>query len=248
MEIMKGWEPFSFTSNSLVGVLVLQGFTGSTSSVYPLGEYLAKSGFNVEGPRLAGHGTKWQDLNHVHYIDWLVDVEQGLEKLKQRCTTIFVAGLSMGGALSLYLAEKYPDIKGIILINNAIFIEDPRAFLLPVLRFLIQSTPGISSDIKDPNQKEVSYNRTPTKGVYEMSKLFKFVRMILNRINQPLLIFKSREDHVLSKEHALWVYDHVLSQNKEMIWLENSYHVATMDYDKEIIFQKSVEFIKRYCD
>ncbi|MEA3313629.1 MAG: esterase, partial [Caldisericota bacterium] len=60
MELLKGAEPFSFKSDSDVGVLILQGFTGTTGSVIYPAKYLAdKAGFNVEGPRLAGHGTRW---------------------------------------------------------------------------------------------------------------------------------------------------------------------------------------------
>ncbi len=245
MKLMKGSESFSFKNSSDVGVLVLQGFTGTTSSVIYLGECLAKAGFNVEGPRLSGHGTRWQDLNNVKYTDWIDDVENALEKLKERADKVFVAGLSMGGTLSLYLAEKHPDIKGVILINNAILFHDPRIPFLPILKYIVKSTPAIGSDIKDPSKKEIAYERTPTKGAVEMVKFVSITRDKLSEIVQPTLIFKSRGDHVVPLDNAEYTLNHISSRDKKIIWLENSYHVATMDFDKDLICEESIKFVNR---
>ncbi|MDD5067879.1 MAG: alpha/beta fold hydrolase [bacterium] len=245
MEIQKGWGPFSFKGSSQTGVLVLQGFTGSTSSVYPLGKYLADKGCHVEIPRLTGHGTRWQDLNKVSFRDWIRDVEDGLALLKKRASKIFVAGLSMGGALTLYLAEKHPELKGIILVNHMLLLHNPALYITPVLRYIIQSVDGISNDIKDTNQQEICYDRTPMGGLHELTKLLWTVQKDLRKVIQPCLIFKSRNDHVLPVKNALYTYQKLLSQEKELVWLENSYHVATMDNDKELIFKKTLEFINR---
>ena len=248
MELMKGAEPFSFENESDIGVLVLQGFTGTTSSVIYLGECLAKAGFNVEGPRLSGHGTKWQDLNNVKYEDWIGDVEKALEKLKKRASKIFVSGLSMGGTLSLYLAETHPEIKGVIPINNAILFHDPRISLLPILKYFISSTPAIGSDIKDPSQKEIAYDRTPTRGAAEMAELVNITRKNLSKVTQPILIFKSKEDHVVPFDNAEYTLKHVSSKDKKLIYLENSYHVATMDFDKDLICEETIKFINSHSD
>lgn len=246
MKIIKGGEPFSFVSDSDVGILMLQGFTGTTSSVIYAGQCLYEAGFNVEGPRLTGHGTKWKDLNYVKYTDWISDVEKGFEKLKNRANKIFVAGLSMGGTLSLYLAEKHPEIYGVILINNAILLHDPRITFLPLLKYFVESIPAIGSDIKDPSKKEIAYERTPLRGTHEMVKLLRVVRLDLKKVTQPTLIFKSREDHVVPLDNAEYTMEHISSKDKQLIWLENSYHVATMDFDKDLICEKSIEFIKKH--
>ncbi len=246
MKIMKGGEPFSFSSDSDVGILMLQGFTGTTSSVIYPGKCLYKAGFNVEGPRLAGHGTKWEDLNHVKYADWINDAEKGLKKLQDRADKIFVAGLSMGGTLSLYLAEKHPEIYGVVLINHAILLHDWRVPLLPVIKYFVKSAPAIGSDIKDPSKKEIAYDKTPSKGAHEMAKLVNIVRFDLKKVTQPTLIFKSRGDHVVPLDNAEYTMNHISSKDKQLVWLENSYHVATMDFDKDLICEKSIEFIKKH--
>lgn len=86
------------------------------------GEQLAGKNFTVYEPRLTGHGTLPEDMENASYQDWIQSVEDGLDKLKETCSDIFVLGLSMGGTLTLYLAEKHPEIKGIMPINAAVNI------------------------------------------------------------------------------------------------------------------------------
>ena len=97
MNLSKYHQPFSHTAKSEVGILVIHGITSTTSSMQHLAEQFAKADFNVELPGLSGHGTKWQDMNSVKYEDWIQDLEIALSKLKQRCTKIFLCGLSLGG-------------------------------------------------------------------------------------------------------------------------------------------------------
>ncbi|MEJ5187104.1 MAG: alpha/beta fold hydrolase [Candidatus Geothermincolales bacterium] len=124
-EVMKGAEPFFFDGGE-VGVLVLHGFTGTTQSVRPLGEGLAAEGFTVLGPRLPGHGTDIQDLSTRSWTEWAAEAERGLKVLRERCSRVFVTGLSMGGTLTLYLGERYPDeVAGLMPINAAVDMKNP---------------------------------------------------------------------------------------------------------------------------
>ncbi len=246
MEIWKGAEPFSHRGERKTGVLVLQGFSATTSSVIYLAKFLADKGFNVECPRLTGHGTDWRELNKVSYKDWINDAETAYSTLKKDSDKVFVAGLSMGGALALYLEEVHPEIAGGILINHAIVFDDIRLFFVPILKYIMKSTPAIASDIKDPAQKELAYDRTPTGGVHEVLKLAKIVRKNLKKVNQPQLLFKSKEDHVVPGKNVDYTMDRISSSQKIVYWLSNSYHVATMDFEKDFINEKTLEFIENH--
>ena len=243
MNLKKYHQPFSYTTRSEIGVLVIHGLTSTTSSMKFLAEQFADEGYNVELPRLSGHGTKWQDMNSTKYTDWINDVEKGLKKLQERCSKIFLCGLSLGGELALYLTGKHPEISGTILINHTSKFTNPKFWFVPILTKLIRSVPAIASDIKDPNSKEYAYDRTPTNGINEMLKLIKEVDKMQSNILQPCLIFKSKGDHAVPKISATYTMKKLGSKDKELIWLENSYHVAPLDYDKELIAKKSVEFI-----
>ncbi|MGB9832734.1 MAG: alpha/beta hydrolase [Caldisericum sp.] len=245
-EIWEEGKPFSSVGNKDVGVLVLQGFTGTVGSIIYLAKYLANIGYHVEAPRLSGHATKWEDLNKVKYTDWINDVESAYKKLQDRTKNIFVAGLSMGGALTLYMLENHTEVKGGILINHVVIVNDPKVKLLPILSLFIKSMPAIGSDIKDPNVKEPAYDRTPTRGAYEMIKLLNVIQKNLSKVKQPLLILKSKEDHVVPLENVDYTLKNVSSKDVKVIYLENSYHVATMDYDKDLINNYTKEFIETH--
>ncbi|MCM3707763.1 MULTISPECIES: alpha/beta hydrolase [Cytobacillus] len=242
--ILEGAEPFYFEGND-IGILVSHGFTGSTQSMRQLGEAYANSGFTVCGPRLKGHGTHYEDMERTTHQDWIHSVEEGYRWLKERCSTIFVTGLSMGGTLTLYMAEKYPEIKGIIPINAAIEIPDMAAAAsLEDVRFL----DAIGSDIKNPDIKELAYEKTPVKSLGEINELMKKVKAELDKITCPALIFVSKEDHVVPPSNSQEIYSGIQSAAKEIVTLDNSYHVATLDNDQDIIIERTLLFLKRVLE
>ncbi|WP_431522059.1 alpha/beta hydrolase [Guptibacillus hwajinpoensis] len=239
--VLKGAEPFYFEGNE-IGVLVLHGFTGSTQSMRFLGEQLASEGYTVYGPRLQGHGTHYEDMEQSTYEEWVQSVVQGYQWIKERCDQIFIAGLSMGGTLTLYLAGKYPEVKGIMPINAAIDIPDleqMRGQTEP--RFL----DAIGSDIKAEGVTELAYEKTPIKSIQEILELMELTRKELRSIKMPALIFKSLEDHVVPPENSDHIYEEMSSEKKEIVELHGSYHVATLDNDKELIAEKCKAFIAK---
>ena len=245
VDYAKYHQPFSHFTKSEVGVLVIHGITSTTSSMKYLATQFADADYNVELPGLTGHGTKWQDMNSIKYSDWVNDLEIALSKLKERSTKIFLCGLSLGGGLALYLLGKHPEISGSILINHASKFRNPMLWFAPLIKIFVKSVPAVASDIKDPNSKEIAYDRTPTNGVNEMMKMLKEVKIMQPTILQPVLIFKSIDDHLVPKISATFTMEKLGSKDKELIWLENSYHVAPLDYDKDLIAKKSIDFISR---
>ncbi len=242
-EVMKEAEAFYFPGNE-IGVLVIHGFTGSTQSMRFLGERIAEAGYTVFGPRLTGHGTDPEDMEASSYEDWVEDVQKGVDKLKETCQSIFVCGLSMGGTLTLYLAENNQEIKGIMPINAAIdlpeFISNYELLSKSNTRFV----EGIGSDIKQEGVKELAYSKTPVKSMADIITLTNEVKDRLSHITAPALIFKSQEDHVVPPQNSNLIYESISSQDKTLVELKESYHVATLDNDKEEIAQKCIAFMK----
>lgn len=244
--IMSGAEPFFLEGNE-IGVLVSHGFTGTTQSVRFLGQYLAeKGGFTVIGPRLKGHGTHPDDMARSTAEDWIRSIEEAMETLQARCKKLFITGLSMGGTLSLYMAGMYPDIfHGTVPINGALFLKNPDFARLAFGRNLPDTVPGVGSDIKQPGITELVYPVVPVPAVRQIYALMGATRDLLGAITCPALVFQSRDDHVVHPDNAPFIYENIASTDKELIWLENSYHVATLDYDKELIAEKILAFIRR---
>jgi carboxylesterase len=241
--VTAGAEPLSHNDGSL-GVLLSHGFTGSPASMRPWGHYLADLGYTVRVPRLPGHGTTWQELNAVGWDDWYGEVDRSLTELLDRCERVAVCGLSMGGSLALRLAEQRPDdVDAIVLVNPAVAIKDPRMMLLPVLKRVVPSLPGIGNDIKKPGADETGYSRTPLRALSSLLGGWQQVRTDLSRVNAPLLVFRSVDDHVVDEISLGLIRAGVSSTVAEYVTLTNSFHVATLDFDAPLIFEQSAAFL-----
>lgn len=241
-------EPFT-ADGGPVGVLLCHGFTGSPAALRPWAEQLASAGFGVELPRLPGHGTRWQDLARTEWDDWYAAVERALLRLHERSTTVVVAGLSMGGALALRLAERHGDrVAGLILVNPAIASLNPAFRLLPILRRLRSDVPGIGNDIAKPDTDEGSYDRVPLGALASMVRGWRTVVAELPSVRQPMLLFRSSRDHVVDELSIRLIRSRVSSTDIDQRILPRSYHVATLDYDAPLIFDSAVEFIQRLAD
>jgi len=243
--VLPGAERFSH-AGAAVGVLLCHGFTGTPQSLRGWGEQLAAAGYSVELPLLPGHGTTWQDMNRSTWQDWYGSVDAALAELQQRCSMVFVAGLSMGGCLALRLAEEHGSaISGLVLVNPAVKVEDPRLRLLPVLRRVLGSLPGIASDIKKPGSVELAYDRTPLNALASMLQMYADVVPRLPSVSQPVLLLRSANDHVVPVSSSRLILEGITSADSTEIVLEDSYHVATLDNDAERIVKESLAFIGR---
>lgn len=229
-----------------VGVLLSHGFTGSPASMVPWGRHLAEHGFAVAVPRLPGHGTSWQEMNRTGWEDWYGELGRAFEKLAADCDRVVVGGLSMGGGLVLKLAADHgAGVCGVILVNAAVASSNKQLLAVPLLKRVLPSMPGIGNDIKRPGQEEYGYARVPLKALGAMMAGWKAVREDLPRVTQPILHFRSAEDHVVDPSSSRIIASKVSSREVTERILENSYHVATLDNDAPAIFEESVQFIRR---
>lgn len=245
MPVLPGAEPYRHEGGD-VGVLLCHGFTGSPQSMRPWAEYLAAHGPTVSLPLLPGHGTRWEDLRITGWQDWYAEVDRELRALAERCTRVFVCGLSMGGTLALRLAARHGDtVSGLVLVNPGNKMHDAAAPLLPVLRHVVPTVRGITSDIKKEGAVEIGYDKVPLHAAYALRDLFRVVDGELPQVTQPLLVLHSREDHVVPPVDTARVLSRVSSVDVTEILLEESYHVATLDNDADRIFEESLAFMSR---
>lgn len=245
MPLLPGAQAWS-TAGGPVGALLCHGFTGSPKSLRPWAEHLANEGLTVRLPRLPGHGTRWQELAITQWEDWYAEIDRAFDELKSVCDDVFVMGLSMGGALALRMAEVHgADVRGLVLVNPSI-TSPQRAFkLVPLLKAVVPHLKGPLNDIRKPGADEGAYNRAPLAAVQSLTQLWLTVQDDLGKVDQPILVFRSREDHVVEPDSTAMLLERVSSDDIEERVLENSYHVATLDYDADEIFSDSVKFVRR---
>jgi carboxylesterase len=245
-EILPGAEPFDFPGGT-IGVLLVHGFTGSPQSMRPWGEFLAAAGMTVSCPLLPGHGTRWRDLAATTWQDWYGAADEAFENLRKQCESVFVMGLSMGGTLTLLLAERHPgEVAGIVTVNASLGTDRASARLAPLIGRVLPSIPGIGSDIKAEGVTELAYDRTPLRAFASLQRLWKVTLPGLSAVTCPALAFRSTVDHVVEATSGRALLAGLTSTTVTEQVLENSYHVATLDNDKATIFSGSVGFIRAH--
>ncbi|KPI26013.1 alpha/beta hydrolase [Streptomyces sp. NPDC048253] len=245
MPVLPGAEPYRHEGGE-VGVLLCHGFTGSPQSLRPWARYLAGQGLTVSLPLLPGHGTRWEDMALTGWPDWYAEVDRELRALRDRCSRVFVAGLSMGGALALRLAAKHGEgVEGVIVVNPANKVHGLSAYALPVARHLVRTTKGITSDIAKEGVLESGYDRVPLHSAHSLRTFLRMIDGELPQVTQPLLLLHSAQDHVVPAADSARVLGRVSSTDVTEILLEQSYHVATLDHDADRIFEESYAFIAR---
>ncbi|MFJ5777351.1 alpha/beta hydrolase [Streptomyces sp. NPDC093094] len=245
MPVLPGAEPYRHEGGE-VGVLLCHGFTGSPQSLRPWAEFLAERGLTVSLPLLPGHGTRWEDMQLTGWQDWYAEVDRELRALTERCTQVFVFGLSMGGALALRLAARHGErISGVVVVNPANKVHGLSAYALPVARHLVRTTKGIASDIARPGSTEIGYDRVPLHAAHSLRQFFRVVDGELPQVTQPLLLLHSPQDHVVPPADSARILSRVSSTDVTELLLEQSYHVATLDHDADRIFEESHGFIGR---
>jgi carboxylesterase len=245
--LLDDWHAEGKGSNKNIGVLLVHGFTGSPASMRPWAEYLNQRGYTVMVPLLPGHGTKAEDLNLVKWQEWPAKVESELNALLQSCEKVFICGLSMGGGTTLNIATRYSrQLAGIILVNPMIHVKLVPHQLAWIISRFQKMRDSVGDDIKRPGITEYGYDSLPAVGVYQLLKMLSYTRKRLHDVTAPLQLFHSVDDHTLPVSNTEIIMKGVGSREKQRIELVNSYHVATLDYDAEIIFENSRLFIESH--
>ena len=244
--VLEGAEPFSAAGTNGHGVLVCHGFTGNPQSMRGLAQAFAETGYAVELPRWPGHGTSLDDMVETSWADWSAAADAAFAELQGRCGRVVVAGLSMGGTLATWLAARHPEIAGLVAINAA--IEPGGEAFLDILRQTLEQgttiMPAVGNDVADPSQKELAYDGVPVAGLLSLLEAQIALAPALGDVRCPTLIITSRNDHVVPPSNSDYLAEHV-SGPVERVFLDRSFHVATIDYDRDDIAARSVEFANK---
>lgn len=228
-----------FWKNGPTGVLLLHGFTATTTEVRPLATYLRDAGYSVAAPLLPGHGTSPDDLNRQKWRDWVTAAEAAYQDIRNKCDVIFVGGLSMGGLLTLYLASQHPEIAGILLYAPAFDIPKLRA-----ARWVSLFRRSVSKRKGERVMPWKGYRVNPLAAAAELYQLSKLVSTELEHIQQPTIIFQGLLDQTVNPRGAQQVYDRIQSANKKLHWLEDSTHVLLLDREFDQVASLSLDFLK----
>ena len=241
-----------------IGILLVHGWTSAPQDMTDLGKHLADKGHTVLGVRLPGHATRPADLNRIRWRDWSAAVEDGHSLLEPTCDRIFVMGLSLGGALALLLAASRP-VAGVVAMATPYEVP-PRTsirwlrYLLPALRpistFLRYVPKPSINDYKDQQayRDHVSYGVFPIRSVPEVASLLKRLREQLPTLRAPVLLMHAVEDRGVSPDNARSIFSQVGSDEKELVWIENSGHVITLEPARRQVYDLAAGFVEQVSE
>jgi len=255
-----------------VGVLLVHGLTGTPTEMKQYGRVIARQGFTVACPELAGHCATIEALTATQWQDWYQSIEDAFDALKQECEHVFVSGLSMGALIALLLAaKKGHQVAGVILLSTTFFYDGwnvpklKRALLLPLvlytpLKYFMQWEETSPYGIKDERVRamvhailenrdhlaadKIGYFKTPALVVLESVRLIKAAKKAFLDVVSPTLIVHSTEDDMASLKNAYYTQAHIASKTVETFFVDDTYHVLTLDKRKDDVAKRAAKFCK----
>ncbi|MEI6227688.1 MAG: alpha/beta fold hydrolase [Methylophilaceae bacterium] len=255
-----------------VGVLLVHGLTGTPTEMKQYGRVIARQGFTVACPELAGHCATIEALTATQWQDWYQSIEDAFDALKQECEHVYVSGLSMGALIALLLAaKKGHQVAGVILLSTTFFYDGwnvpklKRALLLPLvlytpLKYFMQWEETSPYGIKDERVRamvhailenrdhqaadKIGYFKTPATVILESVRLIKAAKKALKNVVSPTLIVHSTEDDMASLKNAYYTQAHIASKTVETFFVDDTYHVLTLDKRKDDVAKRAAKFCK----
>lgn len=251
------------SNNPRRAVLLFHGMTGSPFEMKKYAKYLFQNGYDVYGYCLPGHGDHPQDIYSVSWQDWISFSEEKYNVLRLKYNEFFLGGLCLGAVIALNLAQNHKDITGLIGLSTTLYLDGwtiPWYYnsmigiaLHTILRYYYTFPEREPYGIKNQiirrkmsslmKKNTVAMDNYPMSCIYELLKLSDVTRKNIAKVDLPVLLIHSVEDDLTSDKSAKFVYDNISSAQKEMILLNNSYHLVIYDNEKELVFNKSVEFL-----
>jgi carboxylesterase len=250
-----------------VAVLLVHGLTGTPVEMRGLGKALARSGCTVHGVQLAGHCGSESDLVATGWRDWHASVLEALDRMRERHRQVFVGGLSLGALLALTAAAERPrDVAGVLLYSTTIFHD---GWAMPRLRLLADVGLALGLGrwwrfaerhpfgIKDERLRErvvaamlggdsaaAGNASTPGLSLRELNRMIRVVKRCLPEIRTPALVVHARDDDMTSLRNADYVAARIGGEVEKVI-LEDSYHMVTLDREREKVALRTLDFIER---
>ena len=258
-------DPTYRVGSGSVGILLVHGLCGTPSEMRFVANSLARDGYSVLCPQLAGHGGSVEDLKETTWQDWYKSAEDGLKELRETCDTVIVGGLSTGAVLSLKLAADYrEDVQGLALFAPTLWVNGwnvpwyARLFKLVRTKRVanlfdhpVSHPHGIKDDrirqfftdaLFGKGGSNVGLPYCPGGAVLEHRLLAKAVLPLIKKIAQPTLILHPTEDDRADINNA-WHLQRNLQGTVELVTLNDSYHNVTVDRQRHVVVERTQGFV-----
>ncbi|MDT8858708.1 alpha/beta fold hydrolase [Alkalihalobacillus sp. MEB130] len=231
----------------MIGCLCLHGFTGEPWEVEPVSTYfLEEKRWLVYTPTLPGHGPNG-NLRDVTYQEWVYAAEMSVQELLKRCEKVYVIGFSMGGMLACYIAAKY-NVSRLVLLSAAAYYGNPQQLLQELkdkVRLHVQGKLNADEHFLLYRKKIMD---TPMTAVFQFMQVVKKIKPFVKKVTVPCLILQGELDGIVPRKSALYLYENIQSEKKELNFLPESKHLICHGFEKKILINKIEAFLCREED
>lgn len=226
----------------MIGCLCIHGFTGNPAEIEPLVQYLSQhTEWLISVPTLPGHGEVL-NLRGVGYEQWIDYAERELQKLLQTCDSVYVVGFSMGGMIASYLAVHYP-VKKLILLSAAAYYVSPKQLATDILEMIKDALGGRLSENELFERYKRKIKETPLAATLQFRKLVASIKPLLDKVTVPTLIAQGECDGVVPPKSAQYLYEHIGTTQKKLVYFKNSKHRICHCNENEELFSEVITFL-----
>ncbi|MGE4461816.1 MAG: alpha/beta hydrolase [Arcobacter sp.] len=251
-DIEIGKHKYFENKNSNSCVIAIHGFSSAPKEMEKLAIFLNKNGFNVQTPRLDGHGTVCEDLKNKIWQDWYKSVSRSIIIASLQYKKVFIIGFSTGGLLALLSTKKqYKEFVSLICINAALHLNDMRIkTLLPAISFWNDIVKVFHEDKyakeyidNTPENPEINYHKHYVDSIEQLNLLMNKTKKTLPKIKKPILIIQGKDDPVVNPSSAHEIFERISSRYKTLKIIDSKKHVIVTEYNEEL-FYLILNFIK----
>ena len=241
--------------------IIIPGLNGSGLELGQLPRFLEAAGHDVLIPEI--HGFIY-GAPASKFEDWVIQLHNLIDEQKEVYSVINLAGISMGATLATLVCCQRTDISSLCLMSPVLKYDGWSVpFYRPILDFFyffgarnweyserepfgvknIDLRRRISEKFKTSKVSEVGAESISARHLHEAKGLMSKVKINLFNLTTRLLVIQSVEDDTCSIWSANEILDHCKSEVRRVIWLGNSYHIVTIDNEREIVLNEVLNFI-----
>ncbi|MFW9991491.1 MAG: alpha/beta hydrolase [Candidatus Odinarchaeota archaeon] len=248
---LPGAEPL-FLEGKEKGLLLVHGGGGGTT--WDLKEFAAKAnehGFTVWLPSLPGFGTDPTDLLGITFDEWISEAREGINSLRENCSSVSIVGHSLGGLLALVLAAEDTTISRVVTwaaawkVRNRLLAFLPLLNKLPLIRRLIPERPYGIVPTRLKEMGWIGYEWIPSSLGFPVLEGLKRLHSTISNVSCPVLVIQGTSDESVAANSALDIYKRLSNPEKELWMIENATHPLMQDFCKEELFRRSLEYLNR---
>lgn len=258
-------NPIYHIDNNDTALMYIHGFTGNVSEVRYFSDLSIKDGFDVISILLPGAGTNKEDFKKTNFTQWYNYARDSYLKYRKNYKNFFIAGLSMGGSITIRLAEEFNDNSelkptGIVTFSAAVFLnsfiengvfKNPALYFSRILSLIVDEIPDKrKKKMEDGIDRKISYEGLFLKQIHSLKLSLKTIKKDLSKIDVPIFLAHAKDDKVVPFENVFYIPKKIKSKIIKMRLYDlsnfsHSHHPITVfDSTRDDLYNNFINFIK----